>query len=388
MTKYNIGIDIAKSIHYASILSTNGEVIGEAFPFENTIDGFKVLLSKVPTSNKEQLLFGMESTAHYSNNLSNYLLTQGYTVGVINPLQTCALRKTRIRNTKNDKIDSMVICEALSLNMHKLLSKHENMDELYELCKIYNDIMTKRSRAKIQLVTYIDKIFPELAKFFKGNLHINTSYEVLKKYTTPLKIVKARIDSLSNLMTSASHGRYKKAKALELKELASNTVGIVNSSIEFKILLVIEQIELYTKQLEEIKEQIVLRVDSLDSPIMSIPGIGHLQAATILSSIKDITLFSKPCKVLAFAGLDPTVRQSGNFNARSTRMSKRGSSTLRYSLIMSSMNVVKNNKTFNDYYELKRSEGKSHYNALGHVSHKLIRVIYKLLSENIKFELA
>lgn len=388
MTKYHIGIDIAKSIHYASILSTNGEVIGEAFPFENTIDGFKVLLSKVPTSNKEQLLFGMESTAHYSNNLSNYLLTQGYTVGIINPLQTCALRKTRIRNTKNDKIDSMIICEALSLNMHKLLSKHENMDELYELCKIYNDIMTKRSRAKIQLVTYIDKIFPELAKFFKGNLHINTSYEVLKKYTTPLKIVKARIDSLTNLMTSASHGRYKKSKALELKELASNTVGIENSSIEFKILLVIEQIELYTKQLEEIKEQIVLRVDSLDSPIMSIPGIGHLQAATILSSIKDITLFSKPCKVLAFAGLDPTVRQSGNFNARSTRMSKRGSSALRYSLIMSSMNVVKNNKTFNDYYELKRSNGKSHYNALGHVSHKLIRVIYKLLTENIKFELA
>lgn len=388
MTKYHIGIDIAKSIHYASILSTNGEVIGEAFPFENTIDGFKFLLSKVPTSNKEQLLFGMESTAHYSNNLSNYLLSQGYTVGMINPLQTCALRKTRIRNTKNDKIDSMVICEALSLNMHKLLSKHENMDELYELCKIYNDIMTKRSRAKIQLVTYIDKIFPELAKFFKGNLHINTSYEVLKKYTTPLKIVKARIDSLTNLMKSASHGRYKKVKALELKELASNTVGIENPSIEFKILLVIEQIELYTKQLEEIKEQIVLRVDSLDSPIMSIPGIGHLQAATILSSIKDITLFSKPCKVLAFAGLDPTVRQSGNFNARSTRMSKRGSSTLRYSLIMSSMNVVKNNKTFNDYYELKRSEGKSHYNALGHVSHKLIRVIYKLLTENIKFELA
>lgn len=388
MTKYHIGIDIAKSIHYASILSTNGEVIGEAFPFENTIDGFKFLLSKVPTSNKEQLLFGMESTAHYSNNLSNYLLSQGYTVGMINPLQTCALRKTRIRNTKNDKIDSMVICEALSLNMHKLLSKHENMDELYELCKIYNDIMTKRSRAKIQLVTYIDKIFPELAKFFKGNLHINTSYEVLKKYTTPFKIVKARIDSLTNLMTSASHGRYKKVKALELKELASNTVGIENSSIEFKILLVIEQIELYTKQLEEIKEQIVLRVDSLDSPIMSIPGIGHLQAATILSSIKDITLFSKPCKVLAFAGLDPTVRQSGNFNARSTRMSKRGSSALRYSLIMSSMNVVKNNKTFNDYYELKRSEGKSHYNALGHVSHKLIRVIYKLLTENIKFELA
>lgn len=107
----------------------------------------------------------------------------------------------------------------------------------------------------------------------------------------------------------------------------------------------------------------------------------------ILSSIKDIKLFSSPCKVLAYAGLDPRVRQSGNFSAVTTRMSKRGSSMLRYALIMSAHNVVKNNKTFKDYYDKKRSEGKRHYNALGHTANKLVRVIYKLLTTNTKFDL-
>lgn len=86
-------------------------------------------------------------------------------------------------------------------------------------------------------------------------------------------------------------------------------------------------------------------------------------------------------------GLDPSVVQSGNFNARSTRMSKRGSGMLRYTLIYSAHNVVKYNATFKAYYDLKRSQGKSHYCALGHVAHKLVRVVFKMLNENVSFNL-
>lgn len=107
----------------------------------------------------------------------------------------------------------------------------------------------------------------------------------------------------------------------------------------------------------------------------------------ILSCIGDFKRFPHPCKILAFAGLDPNVIQSGNFTARTTRMSKRGSSMLRYALINASHNVVKNNYTFKQYYDLKRSQGKSHYNALGHVSYKLIRVIFTLLTKDVKFDL-
>jgi transposase len=125
-----------------------------------------------------------------------------------------------------------------------------------------------------------------------------------------------------------------------------------------------------------------LIVNSLDSVIMTIPGIGFINGGMILGEIGDITRFSNPSKVL-----DPTVYQSGNFNASHTKMSKRGSRPLRYALINAAHNVVKNNKTFKDYYNQKISEGKSHYNALGHCAGKLVRIIYKMLTDNVSFKL-
>ena len=125
----------------------------------------------------------------------------------------------------------------------------------------------------------------------------------------------------------------------------------------------------------------------MDSVILTIPGIGFLNGAMILGEIGDISRFSNPSKLLAYAGLDPTVNQSGQFNAKTTRMSKRGSTLLRYALINGAWNVSLNNKTFNDYFMLKKSQGKNHYAALGHVAHKLVRVIFKMLKDNVAFNL-
>lgn len=387
MRQIYIGIDIAKNLHYASIIDSYGEVIEEAFPFENNKEGFEILISKIQSFNKDDCIFAMESTAHYSNNLSNYLLLNNYHVVIINPLQTFALRKTQMRDAKNDKIDSFIICQALTMHLGNEVKFEDTLVELKDICKSYQNIMTMRSRTKIQLITYLDQSFPELAKEFKKSVHGKAIYALLKKYPLPSKINKVRIDKLTNILSNNSHGKYKRGKAERLKELCLHTVGIQRDSLGLQIQLAISQIELYSKQLEEIKSEVTDIVLSLDSPIMSIPGMGIIQAAMILSSIKDIKLFSSPSKVLAYAGLDPRVRQSGNFSAVTTSMSKRGSSMLRYALIMSAHNVVKNNKTFKDYYDKKRSEGKRHYNALGHTANKLVRVIYKLLTTNIKFDL-
>ena len=126
---------------------------------------------------------------------------------------------------------------------------------------------------------------------------------------------------------------------------------------------------------------------SLDSVIMSVPGIGFINGGMILGEIGDIRRFSSPHKLLAFAGLDPTVYQSGNFQAKRTRMSKRGSSALRYALMNAAHNVVKNNRTFKEYYDRKIAEGRTHYNALGHCAGKLVRIIYKMLADDVTFDL-
>ena len=120
---------------------------------------------------------------------------------------------------------------------------------------------------------------------------------------------------------------------------------------------------------------------------MTVPGIGKLNGAMILGEIGDIKRFSNPSKLLAYAGLDPVINQSGKFNAKHTRMSKRGSKILRYALINAAWNVSLNNDTFKRYYDSKIAQGNSHYSALGHTAHKLVRVLFKLLNDNIPFAL-
>ena len=152
-----------------------------------------------------------------------------------------------------------------------------------------------------------------------------------------------------------------------------------------QIVQTIQQIELLEQQIDEIEKVIKDTMSELDSVIMSIPGVGAIDGAMILGEIGNIDRFASPCKLLAYAGLDPTFCQSVKFKARSTKMSKRGSKMLRFALINSAWQLTLKNKTFYDYYQLKLSQGLSHYGALGHVAHKLVRVIFKLLKDNIPF---
>jgi len=386
---FYVGIDIAKNKHFASVMSSDGEILCEPFSFSNDITGFKFFLSKISSLDKQKLLIGLESTAHYGENIISFLFDLDYKIGIINPIQTASLRKSSIRKTKTDKVDTFIIIKALTLNNFSLLNLRDvNVLKLKGLCRSRRNLVTLRSRSKIQLATYVDQLFPELNSFFKSGLHINVSYQLLKLYSSPKDVANLHLTTLSNVLTKASRGKYTKHDAIRLKELASNSVGINNPSLSIQIKHAIDQIELFTGQINEIENLYKSILDSTNSPILTIPGMSYIQAAPILACIGDINRFNHPCQVLAYAGLDPSVIQSGNFNARSTRMSKRGSGMLRYALVYSAHNVVKNNSTFRDYYLSKTSQGKSHYCALGHAAHKLVRVIFKLLKDDIPFNLA
>ena len=385
---FYVGIDIAKNTHWASVMSSDGEVICEPFSFSNDNSGFQKFISKLESLDKEKILIGLKSTAHYGENIISYLFNLNFKIGLINPIQTANLRRSNIRKTKNDKVDTFIIIKALTLgNYSPITSRDINNLKLKGLCRSRRNLVTMRSKAKIQLVSYMDQIFPELAQFFKGNLHLNVSYQLLKKYASPNAIKDLHLTKLTNILHDNSHGRYGKHDAIRLRELAKFSVGIDNPSLSLQVKHAILQIELYNEQIAEVEALYKSILDEMKSPILTIPGMSYNQAAVIIGSIGDINRFQHSCQLLAYAGLDPSVIQSGNFQARSTRMSKRGSGMLRFSLVYSAHNVVRNNKTFRDYYELKRSQGKSHYCALGHVAHKLVRVIFKMLKDNVAFNL-
>lgn len=385
---FYVGIDIAKQTHYAAVMNSDGEVLCEPFAFNNDHQGFYTLLNILNSYPKDKTFIGMESTAHYAENLINFLYTRGFQICVINPIQTSVLRKSNIRKTKTDSVDTFLIIKALTLNHYRLFSKRDyDSLQLKNLCRFRQKLMKARTKVKIQLVSYVDLVFPELQYFFKSGIHTKACYALLKNAQNADEIASMHLTRLTNLLHKSSKGHFKQSEAVHLKELASQSVGINDYTIGLQILQSINQIELFTQQLAEIEATIKDIMESMDSVIKTIPGIGFLNGAMIIGEIGDISRFEKPCQLLAYAGLDPSVYQSGNFKAAKTRMSKRGSKLLRYALINAAWQTTLVNQTFKNYYDLKISQGRRHYNALGHVAHKLVRVIHKMMTDNVVFNL-
>ena len=384
-----VGIDIAKLNHFAAAISSDGEILIEPFKFTNDYDGFYLLLSKLAPLDQNSIIIGLESTAHYGDNLVRFLISKGFKVCVLNPIQTSSMRKNNVRKTKTDKVDTFVIAKTLMMQDSLRFMTLDDLDyiELKELGRFRQKLVKQRTRLKIQLTSYVDQVFPELQYFFKSGLHQNSVYALLKKAPTPTAIASMHMTHLAHLLEVASHGHFGKEKARELRVLAQKSFGVNDSSLSIQITHTIEQIELLDSQLFHTELEMANLVTCLHSVIMTIPGIGFINGGMILGEIGDIHHFSEPKKLLAFAGLDPSVHQSGNFQAQRTRMSKRGSRVLRYALINAAHNVVKNNATFKAYYDAKRAEGRTHYNALGHCAGKLVRVIWKMLTDEVEFNL-
>ena len=383
-----LGIDIAKLNHVASCIdSSTNEIVFSNFKFKNDFKGFSTLLDKIKTFDTKNLIIGLESTSHYGENLINFLFKQHFKVALINPLQTSHLRKANIRDAKNDNLDSLNIAKSLIFAKLNFISeKNINCFSLKKLTRFRSSLIKQRSKAKIQLTSLLDLLFPELQYLFKSKIHSKAIYSLLKKYPSAEEIAALKDDEISNLLYASSKGHFKKEKSIELKSLAKTTVVIKDTSISLHVIQLIELIELYDKQIKDIVTKIADTVDKLDTKLLSVPGISIIACAIILGETNNFNNFSDSTKLLAFAGLDPKIRQSGNFNASSCRMSKKGSPYLRYALIFTAWNIVRHSEKFNKYYCLKRSQGKSHYNSLGHVAHKLVRVIFTLIKKNIVYQ--
>lgn len=383
-----VGIDIAKEIHYAVVMNSEQQVMVEPFAFENNMKGFQKLHDILLTVDTPNLVIGMESTAHYADTLLSFLIDNNFSVALINPIQTSVLRKSAIRKTKNDQIDTKLIVKSMIVNGYRLFAANDmKMLHLKHLERFRMKLKKSICQQKTRLRAVMDMIFPEFQYFFSSGIHISTSYAILKRHPSPDEIASLHLTYLTNLIKKASNNAFDKETAIELKKLAKNSVGIKNEILCIEAKQLIEQIELLERQCDELEKKISELLKAIDSPIKTIPRLSGNNAAMIISEFGDISRFSNSNQMTAFAGLDPVVNQSGKFNASSTRMSKRGSKYLRFALLNAAFQLIKVNDTFKEYYDKKRAEGKKHYNALGHTAHKLIRVIFCITKNNTSFSL-
>ena len=386
---YIIGIDIGKNHHEASIVSPEGKQIGRSLRFATTHKGADSLMRFIfKNIGNSPCVFGMEATGHYWYPIYSFLKAKRYTIYVINPIQSDSLRKMYIRQTKNDSIDSFLIAEVIRFGQFGTTSMaDENILAMRQLCRYRDSVISSRTEIKLRIGTIMEQIFPEYEKQF-SSLWVSTSMGILEKYLTPENIENAPIDELFEIIKDKSHNRLTRAKAISIKEAAADTFGIkiAQDAFSFQLKQLIDRMNFLDKQIEALDIEIMKYYEQFDCYLHTIPGIGIIGAATILAEIGDISRFKNSSALVAFAGIDPTVRQSGEFNSTHNHMSKRGSPYLRHAIFLAATTCSFHNSPLNAYYKKKRDQGKHHLTATGAVARKLTTIIYAVLRDSKPYE--
>ena len=386
-----VGIDIAKNSHEATVIDERGNIAVKPFKFSNSLSGFEKFLAAIQNLSSDLSLFefGMEATGHYWLNLYTKLTDYNVAIHVINPVQSDALRGLYIRKTKNDAKDAFIIAELIrfgkysetTLSDSELLSLRELTRQRFYLVDCVSD-------AKRKAVSFIDKIFPEYQTLFSDTFGA-TSVELLQTYTSPDVIAELDTELFTRFLKSVSHGRFGKSKAEEIQNAAKNTFGsfLFADSATLAIRQFIQQIKLLEEQIAELENFISEKFAAFDCKLDTISGVGVTLAASFFAEIGDITRFESPDKLAAFAGIDPSVKQSGEFNGTRNKMSKRGSPYLRRAFWLAAVSGIRANPALKAVYDKKRAQGKHHAVAVSAVMHKLCNIVFAILKTNQPYKI-
>lgn len=385
---YLVGIDISKYKHDCFIATETGEIIKNNFSFANTRDGFEGFLKNLQSLDASQIMrIGLEATGHYGVNLKMFLEEKGFSFMEFNPLLTHKFSQAKtLRKTKTDPLDAKSISMMLLSVEYKTyppLSYH--MYFLKSLTRLRSSLVKQRSRHLVHLTNVMDYLFPEFKPFFHHNFG-ETALYLMEKYPSSAKMSRLTMPQFEKLR-SISRGQFTYARFVQLKDLALRTVGYTNPVLLSELASLLRLYRAVQSEIGRFEDQINSIVANIDSPVKSIPGIGSVSAASILSEFGFIPRFDSPAQMLAFAGMDPAIYQSGT-GSQKGKMVKRGSGYLRATLMSVAQYSLIWNPIFYDYYHKKRGEGKPHLVAISHVVRKLIRLIYTLETKHTTFDLS
>lgn len=385
---FYLGIDIGKNTHVASLVDDKKKVIFKAFSFSNSIDGAESLILKLEPF-KNGLEIGMEATGHYWLSLYSYLSEKNFTVRLINPIQTDGWRQgIEIRKRKTDIIDSLLIADLIRYGDFVETSlSNEDYLSLRNLSRFRSYLVSSIGDLKRKTIALLDQVFPEYASSF-SNIFGKTSKEILSSFSTPSDFENINSEDLQSFLDNVSRKKFASKKLEELSKKASTSFGInfCMDSFRLQIKMLIEQISFIQNQVLDVEKEIEILLEKLNSPITTIPGIGSVNGATILGEIGDIKRFSNPSKLVAYAGIDASISQSGEFESTSNHMTKRGSPYLRRALFQSALRAEFCDPVFSDYYQKKIAEGKHHLVATNAVARKLCHTIFAVLTKNEPYQ--
>lgn len=388
--QYIIGIDVAKKSHQATVMNRTGKIVLNSFAFKNSREGFVLFLKKISDVNKNFSLFeiGMEATGHYWINLYTWLSAEKFLVHVINPLQSGALRNLYIRPQKTDSVDAKIIAQVIRIGKY---SETQLCDErllaVRDLSRQRIFLSDLTADLKRKVIAMTDRIFPEYQDFFADTFS-KTSAQILRTCPSAREILNLKTEELSSILRKASRGRFGHGKAALMQDCARNSFAAKFSprTVSFLVKQTMAQIDLLETQMKILEKRISEEMKNFDTKITQVPGVGTILAACILSEIGDVKRFSSLKKLIAYAGIDPSVQQSGEFLGTENHMSKRGSYYLRRSLWCAAFVAISHDKTIVAVYKKKKAEGKNYFQCMGFVMKKLLSAIYAILKTGCDYD--
>ena len=390
MYKLLVGIDVSKDLFSAAGINAEG---GEIFSAscEMNSDGFTQFLKTLCSQSEglDQVLVAMESTGCYHINLYSFLASQGIRALVVNPLLIANYAKRPLRKTKTDKKDAMTIARFL-LDHHEEISQlsiSQDLQDLRDLSRERESLCHLISATKVEIKRVLGTTFPELESI--GNLYTGVMLRFLRQYPSARLVRGAKLKVIAKALKGPYVGDKLTFSAQDILRAAERSVAVVSPAKEIivrgkiaTLLHLQERLEEVTKLLTDLCK--ATRLEDLKI-LESIKGVGPKTAVPFLAEVGEVKNFASHKKLIAFAGLDPSVHQSGKFVGAS-KLSKRGNRHLRRAIYLMTASVVSQNTFFKAYFLRRKREGLPPQKALFAVAHKLIRVIFAMLSQRTYFK--
>lgn len=382
-----VGIDVAKRSHEACVLDASGQVVGQPLKFPSSYSGATRLVTTLQGLDSP-VTIALEASGHYWQGLYHHLVAQGFPVVVVNPLQTEAYRSTGVRKVKNDRRDAFVIADFLRIGrVQANYVPIEVIVQLRELTRYRMDLEDQIGDAKRRILTVLDRVFPEYPDLFSDTF-IASSRALLKEAVSAADFAAFDLEELTSRLQHTSRGRLGRERAQALQEKARDSLGLafLGPVARLKVKALLEQIELLERQVQEVEAAITELMATLPQHLTTIKGIGPVLAATLLAEIGDVHRFPSLESLVAYAGIDPSVFESGEFTGRRQHMSKRGSPYLRRALWLAAHSTRQWNPDLDAYLQRKLAEGKPYKVAMGALCRKLLARVYVVLKEGRPYQ--
>jgi transposase len=389
MGKIYVGIDIAKDRSTACGIEEGGKSL-----FELTFDmdgaGFAALLKTIEANGGTigNAVAAMESTACYHINLYSFLSAKGIEAVIINPLLIANYAKLSLRKTKTDKKDAQTIAQFILAHKDSVtqLAISQDMQDVRDMARERESLCHQISATKVEIQRVLQTTFPELAAM--TNPLTKVMLHFIQRFPSARLVSIAKPRVIEKTLKEKPCSCRLRFTSKELIEAARTSIATVSPAKEIILSGKIETLVHLQKRRDELTKALIKYCESMiveDLRIVtSIDGINNTMATTLLAEIGQISNYLSHKHLIAFAGIDPTVYQSGKYEGAS-RISKRGNRHLRRIIWLMTISVIQHNPVFRNYFLKRRNEGQPFKKAVFATAHKLMRVIFAMLSKKTSF---